>query len=72
MDGDSLRPGRFLRRALRGRAGRAWLAGSGVAAAALLALVLLAAYRGATSGVAAYVGQEGFDPGWRPAGSTTW
>ncbi len=59
--GNPLRPGRFLRRALRGGVGRAWLAGSGVAAAALLALALLAAYRGATSGVAAYVGQVGFD-----------
>jgi len=66
--GDSLTPGRLLRRALRGRAGRAWLAGSGVAAAALLALVLVAAYRGATSGVAAYVGQEGFDLWVAPRG----
>ncbi len=66
--GNSLTPGRLLRRALRGRAGRAWLAGSGVAAASLLVLVLLAAYRGATSGVAAYVGQEGFDLWVAPRG----
>ena len=71
--GDSLRPGRLLRRALRGRAGRAWLAGSGVAASSLLALVLLAAHRGATSGVAAYVRAGGVRPlGGARAGSTTW
>jgi putative ABC transport system permease protein len=34
----------------------------------LLVLVLLAAYRGATSGVAAYVGQEGFDLWVAPRG----
>lgn len=66
--GNSLRPGRLLRRALRGRAGRAWLAGSGVAASSLLALALLAAHRGATSGVAAYSGQDGFDVWVAPRG----
>jgi putative ABC transport system permease protein len=66
--GNSLRPGRLLRRALRGGVARASLAGSGVAAAALLALALLAAYRGATSGVAAYVGQVGFDLWVAPRG----
>jgi len=66
--GNSLRPGRLLRGALRGRAGRAWLAGSGVAASSLLALALLAAHRGATTGVAAYSGQDGFDVWVAPRG----
>ena len=68
MGNSPMAPGRLLRRALRGRAGRAWLAGSGVAAASLLGLVLVAAYRGATSGVAAYSGQDGFDVWVAPRG----
>lgn len=58
----------LLRRALRGRAGRAWLAGAGIAAATVLVLALLAAYRGATRGVVAYAGQEGCDVWVAPRG----
>ena len=58
----------LLRRALRGRRGRACLAAAGVAATSLLVVALAAAYRGATSGVVAYVGQSGFDLWVAPRG----
>ena len=52
---------RLLHRALRSRPGRAALTLAGVAASALLVLVLLAAYRGLGASVASYTGQPEID-----------
>ncbi|HCF59277.1 MAG TPA: hypothetical protein DFS52_14945 [Myxococcales bacterium] len=51
----------LLHRGLRSRPGRAALTLSGVAASALLVLVLLAAYRGLGASVASYTGQPDID-----------
>lgn len=58
-----------LHGALRGRRVRSLLTGTGVAAAALLVLVLVAAYRSLASGVLAYAGQPSIDLWVAPAGT---
>jgi len=59
----------LLYRALRGRRGRALLAGAGVGSSALLVIVMLAAYRSLTSCVVAYAGQAGCDVWIAPRGT---
>lgn len=60
---------RALHRALRGRRVRSALTGTGVAAAALLVLVLVAAYRSLANGVLTYAGQPSIDLWVAPAGT---
>lgn len=67
--GAALNTLRALHQALRGRRVRSLLTGTGVAAAALLVLVLVAAYRSLASGVLTYAGQPSIDLWVAPAGT---
>lgn len=61
--------GRLFRRAIRSRPGRAVMATGGIAGAALLVLVLLAAWRSLETGVRSYAGQAGCDLWVAPRGT---
>src|SRR5206468_2663810 len=58
----------LIRKALSSRPARFWLTAGGIGVAALLVLVLGAAYRSVSSSVAAYVGQPGIDVWVAPGG----
>jgi len=60
---------RLIVKAVRNRPVRAWLAVGGVATSSLLVIALVAALRGASHSVVAYVGQDGADLWITPPGA---